>query len=152
MTEDMKLQTTQRRIMRMIIQTQRNSKQCSAAAHAANVDEDQKKARLRPTRKKDPHEQQESSQDADSPFVDSVPQDDQEDELEPWVDYTVRATHEAHDLLTATAITSWILMQCRMYWKQGRMIAPRRPLDTTHLKVEPSDINQAGEKGYQNQG
>ena len=43
------------------------------------------------TKPQDPNEQEESSQDAD---VDSVPQDDLEDELEPWVDYMVRATHK----------------------------------------------------------
>ena len=36
----------------------------------------------------DPNEQEETSQDADTnpPSFDSVPQDDLEDELEPWVD------------------------------------------------------------------
>ena len=35
---------------------------------------------------------------------DSVLQDDLEDELEPWDDYTVRATHKAGDLLTAMGL------------------------------------------------
>ena len=39
MTEEMKkLQTTKRRMMRMIVRTQRKSRTCSAAAHAAHLD------------------------------------------------------------------------------------------------------------------
>ena len=44
------------------------------------------------------------------------------------------ATHKADDLLAAIGITSWILRQS--------METPRRPLDKTHLQLEPSDIDQ----------
>ena len=52
------------------------------------------------------------NQDADSSHsFDSAPQDELEDELDPWVDYMVRATHKADDLLAADGITSWIHRQ-----------------------------------------
>ena len=41
--------------------------------------------------------------------VDEISEDNPEDELEPWVDCTTRATHKADDLLAASGITSWIL-------------------------------------------
>ena len=41
-----------------------------------------------------------------NPLYDSVPQDELEDELDPWVDYIARATHEADDLMVANGITS----------------------------------------------
>ena len=73
----------------------------------------------------------------------AVPQDELGDELEPWVDHTVRATHNADNLLAAKGISSWILRQSRTNWKQSRMIAkPRRTLARTHLQMEPSDINR----------
>ena len=51
----------------------------------------------------DSNEQGESSHDVDSdPSFDSVPQD----ELGPWVDYLVRETHKADDLLPANEVTS----------------------------------------------
>ena len=45
----------------------------------------------------------ESNRDADSNplFRQRITQDELEDELEPWVDYVVRATHKADDLLAA---------------------------------------------------
>ena len=69
-TEEMKkeLQTTQRRMMRMIIQTNRKTGKCPVAAHAASVD-DIAATKFQTT--------------------------SHEDELEPWVDYMVRATHRA---------------------------------------------------------
>ena len=69
-------------------------------------------------------EHEESSHDAESnPCFDEISDDDLEEELEPWVDYTVRATHKADDLLAASRITSWILRQSKVYWKQARMLA-----------------------------
>ena len=70
------------------------------------------------------NEHEESSHDADSnPSFDEVPDDDPEDELEPIVDYTARATHKADDLLAVNGLPSWILTQSRIYGKQARMIA-----------------------------
>ena len=72
----------------------------------------------------DPNEHEECGHDADSnPSFDEVPHDEPEDELESWVDFKVRATHKADDLLAALGITSWILEKSRIHWKQARMIA-----------------------------
>ena len=69
----------------------------------------------------DPNEHEERSHDADSnPCFDEIPEDNPEDELEPWVDYI---THKADDLLAAKRCTSWILRQSQIYWRQARMIA-----------------------------
>ena len=109
MTEEMKkkLQTTQRRTMRMIIQTQRKTKTKSpAATHATDVDEVAEDEPHNPdceqeedtteARPQDTNKQEENNQDADSnPSFDSVPRDELEDELKLWVDYMLRATHKA---------------------------------------------------------
>ena len=78
MTEEIKknLRRTQRRMMRMVTQTKRNSQNNSAAAHSANVDEavddeprdteivsEEGTSKANP---QDPIEQDESNQDADS--------------------------------------------------------------------------------------
>ena len=107
MTEDVKkkLQTTQRRMLRMIVQTERKAQKGTAAAHAANLDdveshlpvsepdEDTTEGNVQ-----DSNEQEESSHDADSnPSFNSLPQDDEttEDELEPWVDkWCAQATRQ----------------------------------------------------------
>ena len=47
--------------------------------------------------------------------------DEPEDQLEPWSDFTVRATHKADDLWAAGGITSWILRQSRATRKQARL-------------------------------
>ena len=81
------------------------------------------KTRPRPTYKTS-SDQEESSHDADSnPSFDSVPQDELEDKLGPWVNYIVRATHKADNLVTANGITSRILRQSRIYWEKARTIA-----------------------------
>ena len=54
--------------------------------------------------------------DADSNSFHEVPNEEPEDELEPWVD-CMRAPHKAEDLLAANGITSWILRQSRIHWK-----------------------------------
>ena len=106
----------------------------STAAHAANVDEAVDREPHDPhseleedtieAKPQDPNDQEASNQDTDSNFsIDSVPQDDAEDGLEPLVDYMVRATNEVDDLCAASGITSWILRQSRTYWRQGRVIA-----------------------------
>ena len=72
----------------------------------------------------DLNEHEESSHDADSnPCFDEIPEDNPEDELEPWVDHITRASRKADDLLAASGITSWILRQRQIYWRQARMIA-----------------------------
>ena len=61
---------------------------------------------------------------ADStPCFDEIPEDNPEDELEPWVDYITRATHHADGLLAASGITLWILRQSQIYWRQARTTA-----------------------------
>ena len=79
MTEDMKkktLQTTHRRIMRMIIQTKEKIRKCFAVAHAASVDEITDGALVDDTTEhnnQDPNEHEESSHDADSkPCFDEI--------------------------------------------------------------------------------
>ena len=58
---------------------------CPAPPHTANDDE-----------VADDEPQEGSNQDADSnPHLSTACQDELEDELEPWVDYTARATHTA---------------------------------------------------------
>ena len=111
----------------MIIETKRTEGKCPAAAHAPSVDD---------TADSEPHDPDsependttepnhqgfnqhgESSNDAETnPSFDEGPNDDPEDELGPWVNYIVRATHKPHDLLTVDGITSWILRRRRMYW------------------------------------
>ena len=132
MTEEMKnkLQTTQRRMLRMTMQTKRKAKQGVAAAHAANVDdiaddeahdpESEPEADTTEANLQDSSEQEEGSYDADcNPSLNSVPQHDEttEDELEPCVEYVVRTTHTADDLLTIFGITPWIARQSRPHWK-----------------------------------
>ena len=86
-TEGMKkkLQTTQRRELRMITQTKREVTESDAAAHAANVDDEnailrtnQKRTRLMST-PEDPFFQQENSHEvASNPYLSSVPQDEKQ--------------------------------------------------------------------------
>ena len=68
-----------------------------------------------------------------------------EDELEPWVDRTVRATHKADDLLAANGITSLILRQSGIYWKQAILNAKHHERRWTKLslQLESSDGNLA---------
>ena len=154
MTEDMKqkLRTTQRRMMRMIIQTKRHkqSKSC-AAAHAASVDvtadvephdpDSEQGDDTSEHNNQDLNEHAESSHDADSNrCLDEISEDSPEDELEPWVDYITRATHKADDLSAASGITSWILRQSKICWRQASMIATHHEDRWTKLL---SNINQA---------
>ena len=73
------------------------------------------------------------------PSFSSVPGEDEakEDEIEPWVGHTVRATHKADDFMTATETEHSMLETGR---KDSQ--TPRRPLDKAHYKVEPSDVDQ----------
>ena len=82
------------------------STECHVAPHAAKKDETMnhttqtvngRTTRPRPTHKT-PTSKKKANQDADSnPSFDSVPPDELGDELEPWVDHTVRATHKVDD-------------------------------------------------------
>ena len=114
MTEEMKkkLQTTQRRMMKMIIQTKTKSGKCHAAAQTSTS---KKKA---------------ASTQTATPSFDEVPNDESEDELEPWVDNITRAMRKADDLLVAGGITSWSL---QIYWRQARMTAKHREDRWTEL-------------------
>ena len=72
----------------------------------------------------DLNEDEESSHDADSnPCFDEISEDNPEDVLEPGVDDMKRAKYKANDLLAANEITSWILRQSQIYWRQAWMIA-----------------------------
>ena len=73
-----KLQTTQRLMLRMIIQTKRQTEKGIAAAHDGNVHD------VTDDEPQDPNEQEESGHDADN-----VPRDDEttEDEPGPRVDH-----------------------------------------------------------------
>ena len=136
MTAEMKkkLQTTQRRMMRMIKQTKRKTGKCHPAAHAASVD-DTADGELHHSdseavedtighNQQDLHEHEESSHDADSnTCFDEISEDDPEDELEPWVGYITRAMHEADVLSAPSGITSWIFRQNQIYWRPAMMIA-----------------------------
>ena len=110
MTEEMKknLQTTQRRMMRMIIQTNRKFPKGPAGAHAANAEEvaddephdpeyEQPEEDTTEINPQDPSEQEERKQDAD----DRVPQGELEDALESWVEQPTRQT------------TCWLQMEPR---------------------------------------
>ena len=116
-----KFQTTQRRMS--IIQKWRKhgaSVHDAAVAELHDPDSELKKATTEPN-PQDPDEHEESSHDADNnPSFDEDPNDEPEDEVEPWVDHKVRATHKAVDLLAANGITSWILRQSGMHWKQAK--------------------------------
>ena len=132
-TEEMKkeLQTTQRRMTKMIIQTKRKTRKCHAAAARCERRRYRRRRTPRPRQRaggrhegtQGPNEHEGISHDADSnSSFDEVPNDDPEDELEPWVDHLARAEHKADDLLAASGITSWIFRQSQIYWKQARMI------------------------------
>ena len=57
-------------------------------------------------------EHEEGSHDADSKSCfDEIPEDNPEDELEPLVDNTTRATHKADNLFSESGITWWIFRQ-----------------------------------------
>ena len=79
------------------------------------------------------------------PSFDEVPNDNPEDELGPWVGCVVRATDKPDDLLAENGVTSWILRQGKVYWKQARMIAKQHEgrWDKAYLQQASSDINQA---------
>ena len=69
----------------------------------------------------DPNEQEESSHDAsiNSSFND-VPEDDElENEQESGVNDTVSVTHKADDLSAANGITSSILWQSQVFWREA---------------------------------
>lgn len=93
-----KLQTTQRRMMRMMIQTKRQTGKSHEAARAASVDATNDDVRHEPDSDKgddttehnnqDLDEHEESSPDTDSsPCFDDTSEDDPEDELGAWVDF-----------------------------------------------------------------
>ena len=70
----------------------------------------------------------------------------------PSVDCVTRATHEGDDLFVADGITSWILRQSQINWRQARMIARHHEDRWTKLGpnwMEPSYTNQA-KKGTTN--
>ena len=101
---------------------------CPAAAHAANVNEivdgEPHDPDSEPKDNTTESHAQDLNEHADSnPFIDDLPNVQPEDELETWVDYIVRATHQADDLLAAHGISSRIPRQSRIHRKRARMIA-----------------------------
>ena len=129
MTEEIekKLQTTQRRMMRMIIQTKRKTGKRHAAPHAVNVGDTADVGPHDPDRlsttTKTSTSTKKAGTDADSnPCFDEISEENPEDELESSVDYVMRPTHIAGDLLAASGIVSWIVRQSRIHWKQAKMI------------------------------
>ena len=111
MTEEMKkLQTTQRRMMRMIIQTERKTGTGHAVAHAASVDtgvepHDPDSEPLDDTTEhnnQDLDEHEESSHDADSnPCFDESSEDNPADEQEPWVNCITGASRKSGRLVSS---------------------------------------------------
>ena len=104
----------------MIIRTESTSTKCSAAAHAANVDEvaddkphdsdREQEQDMTETSPQKPDEKEENSQDADSTSsFDNEPQEDLEDELEPRVKCTVRATHKSRRLVESKCSRASVL-------------------------------------------
>ena len=159
MAEEMKkkLQTTQRRMMRMIIQTKRQAGKSCAAARAASVDVTADVGPTTPTvhwgttrlstTTKTSTSTKKSSHNADSnPCFDEIPEDNPEDELEPWVDCLTRASRKADDLIAANKQNHVVESQAEPdLLESGKddCQAPRRPLERTRLQLEPSNINQA---------
>ena len=97
----------------MIIQTKIQTGKLGAAAHAASVDV---------TADVESHDHDsEQGDDRQQRVLRRNPEDNPEEELEPCVDYITRAKYKADDLLAANGITSWILRQSQIYWRQARM-------------------------------
>ena len=104
MKEEMKkkLQTSQRRMMRMILQTNRKSGKCHAVAQDANAGDaadDEPHEGTTEANPQDPNDSKESNQDTDCnprhlPSLKSVPHEDEatEDEPEPWSAQPMRHT------------------------------------------------------------
>ena len=109
-TQEMKkkLQTKQRRMTRMIIQTKRKTGKSWAAAHAASV-----------------------VVTADDPTVNRG------------------TTRLGTDLLAASGITSWILRQSLIYWRQARMIAKHHE---SKLVSNCKPAISTKQEGYRKQG
>ena len=104
----------------------RETGQSCAAAQAASVDDtadvdphdpdSEQEDDTTAHHNQDLNEHEESSHHADSNLCfDQISEDNPEDELEPWVDYTTGATHKADDLLAANGNTWWILRQSQIY-------------------------------------
>ena len=141
-------------------------KRSSAAAHAVNDDEVTNDEPHDPDSKPEEdaieaipqgsREQEQSNQNADSnpnPSVDSVPQDELEDELEPWLGYIVCATHKAEDLLAQRGSRRGSTEGEQDVLKASKNDCQtlRRPLDKTHLQMEPNDVTPT-DKGSRKQG
>ena len=89
----------------------------------------------------DPNEQEESSRNADSnPRFDEIPQDNPEDELEPRVDPTKRATQNGR------------LTSSQIFWKQARMIAQHHEGRWTKIVSNWNPATSTKQKGHRKQG
>ena len=99
------------------------------------------------------NEHEESSHDAESNLCfGEISDDEPDDKLEAWVDHIARVTHKADDLLAASGITSWILRQSQMNWRQARMIADHHE-DCWPILVSNWDpARSTTHKRYQKQG
>ena len=156
MTEETKknLQTTQRRVLRMIIQTERKIHQKStAAAKAANVEVDVDDERQDPNSEpeddttksipQDIKEQEKVTATWTTPSISSVPQDDEttEDEPEPWFEHSSRnleggRRHESQRDQTMDPLTEQRILQTG----QNYCHAPRRSLDMAHSETQQTKV------------
>ena len=62
------------------------------------------------------------------------------------------ARHQADDLLVASGITSWVLRQSRIFWKQARMIAKHHEDCCTKLDSHWNPAISTKQTGYRKQG
>ena len=84
-------------------------------------------------------EHEESVHDADSNH--EVPNVEPKDELDTWVDFTVRATHTAIGLKWNQ---SWTIRQRRNFWTQARVMAKNtEDIGQSFLQLYCNDTNQA---------
>ena len=149
--------------MQSIIQTERKSNKCPAAAHASvdgaaegephHPDNEPGDHTTEPHHE-DPNEKEECSHDADShPSFDGAPHDEPDDELEPWAVYRgVQATLQADDLLVASGITSWILRQVKgardlLEARKDDCQTPRRTLEAwTIQQIVTEGVSHPGSR------
>ena len=101
-------------MMRMIIQTKRQTAEGHAAVRAANVDVTADVEPRDPDSKQGDDTTDPNSSTSTKKAAATQTATPSVDVLEPWVDNTTRATHKADDLSAASGITSWILRQSQI--------------------------------------
>ena len=148
MAEEMKnkLESRERRMMRTILQPKRKSitypqqhtprpskKSTTTNHHDPEHELEEDTTEIKP---QNPNLQEESNQAADSSLsYDGVLQGETEDELEPWVDFTVRPTHKAFVLLAANGVTAGsFLMEHHHERRWTKLISNWNPSISTKQK------------------